>query len=277
MGLGVLFPFSPSLIKNLKAMTNPAGGLFYHYKALRLKRSFWSPFIHPLNQWLRSWSPPQRELIIIGPSGGYSLEPSTLTSFEKIHCIDPDPLAAWIFRRRFSSWPLEWHYEDFFGINEQTFRPEGLSQILNLAPQAAVLFSNFLGQVPVLLAPQFKNSQINPNWRETWKQTLQTQLHQRSWASYHDLYSFSGQQVDEDQVHQFLEKWKTNEIRPTPEDLKNLFSPSQTVTITNHLTHDLLPKYHRQLFFWPLHPDRHHLIEGCYQRIEKGISVHRTK
>lgn len=83
------------------ASLSPSGGLTYHLRALRWRRRLWTPFRAQVAAWLAAWQPPCSELLLLGPSAGYTLDPAFLSRFAAIHAVEPDPLAHWLLRRRF--------------------------------------------------------------------------------------------------------------------------------------------------------------------------------
>ena len=63
-------------------LVSPTGGLIYHWRAWRYRRSLWRPFIEPLAIWLADWTPAERALLLVGPSAGYCLPAALLERFE---------------------------------------------------------------------------------------------------------------------------------------------------------------------------------------------------
>jgi hypothetical protein len=157
-----------------------SGGAFYHLKALRYSSS-WNIFRESIAEFLNRWNPPCEELLLLGPSAGYSLPTAWLKHFKKITAIDLDPLAPLIFRRRHSGVAVEFKAQDLFWLKDE-LSVENVRALLAQNPKAAVLFCNVIGQV--LLEGEATDEQ----WFEFLSQLRQT-LNGRHWASYHDTYS----------------------------------------------------------------------------------------
>ncbi|MEI6126148.1 MAG: hypothetical protein WCQ99_06285 [Pseudomonadota bacterium] len=233
---------------------NPAGGVLYHFRAALYARSRWQPFRRAVGEWLHRWDPPEKKLILIGASGGYALDSAFLGRFDKIIAVDPDPVSKWIFQKRFPSVTtlLRWITTDFFITAEHS--AERLHAFLSHHPDAAILISNFLGQLPFLIH--------DLNTREKlilfWQNTLYTLLHGRSWASFHDRYSSSKapnaprhfctahQCTGEELVRRFYGRDCSGEWR---DHSTELFFSAQSLY---------------DYFLWQLTPKSFHIIEGVY-------------
>ena len=162
----------------MKKGADLTGGLFWHLRAVVARKSLWSPFRSQLEDWLAGWSPPTRNLLLVGPSAGWCLPDSFLTRFDHLHALDIDPAAPHLFhllhggalRRAGAS--LTWSRIDFFA------NPAG---VLAAYPDAAVLFCNVAGQRCVQVS--------DPAAVEVEMLALQALLRGRGWASFHDLLS----------------------------------------------------------------------------------------
>tara|TARA_R110001583_G_scaffold195503_3_gene374507 strand:- start:20908 stop:21633 length:726 start_codon:yes stop_codon:yes gene_type:complete len=148
-----------------------SGGLGYHLRALRHRRTLWAPFIAQVADWLNAWQAPTAHLVIIGPSGGYTLDQTFLQRFARITVLEPDPLARLILRRRFSGLRIE--HAELDCLSER----EGPIWLSRLYPGASLLFANVLGQSPALTEDA------------RWTENLRTALQAHHWASWHDVLS----------------------------------------------------------------------------------------
>jgi len=148
-----------------------SGGVGYHLRALRHRRTLWAPFIAQVAGWLNAWRAPTAHLVIIGPSGGYALDERFLQRFDRITVLEPDPLARLILRRRFPRLRIE------HGELDCLSGREGPHWLARLYPGASLLFANVLGQTPVLAADA------------RWADRLRTALQAHHWASWHDVLS----------------------------------------------------------------------------------------
>lgn len=139
---------------NRLSIGNPTGGLHYHLRAF-LHRKRWQPFCDMVETWLKEWSlaanlTATETLVLIGPNAGYTLPSHFLAKFRNIILVEPDPLAYLMFRARFSSVRvnLNWISRDFFGVTDGGIK---IGELFKIHPQAAFLFCNVLGQLPLLL------------------------------------------------------------------------------------------------------------------------------
>ncbi len=162
--------------------------MLYHWRAWR-KRKDWGDFREQIADWLGDFAGRQDELILIGPSGGYTLQTEWLKRFKKIHAYDLDPLAPLFFRARHGRLPVAFHNQDLFW-DEGRLSTVSLKTALKKHPRAAVLISNLLGQL--LLE--------HPTDDRTWEiflNRLRFTLKDREWASYHDLFTHErGEVID---------------------------------------------------------------------------------
>lgn len=164
---------------------NSSGGLAYHFVAWRQKRA-WREFRAQIGEFLNSHVTPKGELLLIGPSGGYTLPSEWLGQFEQIMALDPDPLAPLFFRRNHPGIEVHWSRRDYFIDSQRQWRSQGLDEIAADFPHHTLFFTNLIGQFPFLLKkPQLENENEWRDWREHWRGTLES----RRWISVHDLFS----------------------------------------------------------------------------------------
>ncbi|MGK5083599.1 hypothetical protein WDW37_09865 [Bdellovibrionota bacterium FG-1] len=240
---------------NTTMLFNPTGGLIYHLRALRYRNALWHEFRNALHPWLAQWAPSERALLLIGPSGGYCLPPSFLARFKQISAVDPDPWAPIIFHRRFRR-NAQWIRQDYFSPVRGVFDPSRFEILMSKHPHHAVLFCNFLGQLPLLNTA----AATQPSFSK-WKAALPSLLEGRSWATFHDRLS--------------------GELRPTLAtnsplcryedcvadsrllaDFYKAPAEDRQIELSDHLTGDLFPGHPRHFFRWQLTPGNWHLIEG---------------
>ena len=149
-----------------------SGGLGYHARAWRYRRRMWRPFIAQVGEWLRGWRPPCDTLVLVGPSAGYALDARFLQAVSRCVMIEPDPVARWLLRRRFSA--VNWHCDDI-----DVFVHGGLDALPRRFPAAAILFCNVVGQA--------LDAMDTARWRDTQCAALRA----HHWASWHDVFSSS--------------------------------------------------------------------------------------
>lgn len=163
-------------------LLSPSGGLVYHARALRASEGRWKPFRTSIEKWLGEWNPNAKGLLLIGPSGGYSLPTAWLARFERIVAVDFDPLARRIFEGRHRECRIErWIVEDLFPTGPWGLDLAPMRALLNEHPDHAILFSNVLGQL-ALDAPDERRIEAGLG-------QLRALLEGRLWASYHDRLS----------------------------------------------------------------------------------------
>jgi len=149
------------------------GGLGSHWRAWRYRHRLWRPFHRQVQQWLEAWDPATRTLILVGPSAGYALDGRFLARFDRCVVLEPDPLARWLLKRRFTHVPWQFAREDVF------HDPQALERISERWPGAAVLFCNVIGQV-------FSADELH-----RWLAQQAPWLAAHTWASWHDVFSSS--------------------------------------------------------------------------------------
>ena len=217
------------------------GGLLWHMRALVARQGRWSPFRAQLEEWLAGWAPPNRTLLLVGPSAGWCLPDSFLTRFDHLHAMDIDPVAELFFRRlhggalRRAGASLSWSRTDFFADP---------SVVLAAHSEAALIFCNVAGQRCVQVS--------DPAAVEAEMSALQVLLQGRNWASFHDLLSAT-----------------TNVVLPV-RSLSRRMNPHELISSYglggewfDHMTGGLLPLHAARLILpWRFKHDRLHLIEA---------------
>jgi len=214
-----------------------SGGLVWHLRALRYRRRLWAPFIRELDQWLAAWQPPERHLLILGSSAGWTLSPAFCARFERIVCVDLDPLALRLFR-----WLHAHRHTTLVRCDAMTELPT----LLAAYPHHAVLCSNILGQIGFHCADQAI--------AENYITTLKHRLFGRSWASYHDCLSYR------------IAKGSVPAPSHHADRHQSLNSLAQDLSVQgecyDHLTHYALPDGPRLFMAWDILPTRRHWIEA---------------
>lgn len=228
---------------------NSSGGLFYHYSAFKYRNTIWKSYIQQVDLWLRTWNQQREHLIIIGPSGGYSLPDSFLTQFKSVTLLDPDPLAPLSFKLTHKT-PVAWLQENW--LNDGL---EGLQkEILSRKTTHSFLFCNILGQLPYIMPSSKKVGSYN-------LKDFFTSISQCSWASYHDLFSFKAT------LREALPNLNPWALAISKEDFDYLQQTLQhfkrPTAITDHLTSGMIGQESpRQLFLWQRLNNYYHIIEA---------------
>ena len=232
-------PPSASRLSLLTGLFHPSGGLIYHWRAWRWRRTLWAPFHDQVRRWLTDWRPACTHLVLVGPSGGYALSRQFLERFERITVLEPDPLARRILAWRFPGRPFNWRASGGLA------RPDGFHWLAARFPDGAFLFCNLLGQ-DLLGAPHDFD-------RSAWLARLEPGLSGHAWASWHDLAS-TVRPPDRQAVLSLAA------AQPLDATLAHFWHGGE-LSIYDHLTAGLCPASPRQVAVWQLAPNRHHLIE----------------
>ena len=224
---------------------SPSGGAVWHLRALR-RRRYWAGFISHIGAWLESWQHSCSGLLLLGPSAGWCLPDRFLGGFSRVHAVDIDPVAPWVFgllhgrTLRRSGTLLTWQRADLFAE---------LEHLLQAYPEHAILFANVLGQRAL--------HQCGPGVAEAELGALSLRLAGRRWASFHDR--LSGH-------------WPRDRPMPLPIRLAAAESAqalarrvSGSGEWCDHLTTHILPAdWPRLILPWPIGPGRVHWIEAGY-------------
>ena len=232
-------------------LSNPSGGLSYHLRALRRRTRAWQPYRSGLSTWLSSWRPDRRTLAIVGPSAGHCLPLETLTQFERFVIFEIDPLARYILKRRMQAVlpgrPIVWQTQDLWlqPVHEGAGIPHAL------LADSALLFSNFIGQIPYMLQPG-----QHIGFDEAWRASLFPFLEHTPWASFHDRVSGD--------VAPYA-PLPTHDRRLTDAEISALYEGDpkhERIELNDHRSQELLPEgYSYRYLHWPLTRNMHHLIE----------------
>lgn len=174
-----------------KHLLGPTGGLFYHLVASRNAKALWRPFRAQVRSWLTEWHAqwPQatQELVIFGPSAGWTLPLNDLAAFPRITFVEPDPVARLLLKKRMAASKFE-ILKDPGLLPWFSPEPGTFERFVKSRPHAAFLFSNVLGQVALLMPAEVSAVKMQPAQDEFFNA-----LAGRTWASYHDLYSTHSQ------------------------------------------------------------------------------------
>jgi hypothetical protein len=236
------------------AWNNPAGGLRYHLRAWRHGHA-WQTYRKGLTAWLSSWHPGRTTLALVGPSAGHCLPFDALKGFERLVVFEIDPVARYLLGRRIRSalpqCSVTWVRDDMWigPVRSDGQIPEGL-----VDPSAALLFCNFVGQVPYLLEPGEYD-----RFQRSWTASLFPQLEHTPWASFHDR--VSGDAAPHETLEHYRRRLDNTEISTLYEK-----DPSRDVIeLNDHCSQELLPLgYDYRYLHWPLTSTKHHLIECVF-------------
>lgn len=220
------------------AILNPAGGLVYHLRAMRSSDQ-WRDYRSHVRRFLTAWNPPTTEILLVGPSAGYSLPKGWLKTFNHVVGLEVDPAARMLFDRRHSL-KTQWIKTASFDADLSSF-----GTVLEEFPNAAVLFCNFLGQLPVL----YPDADL-----ESLHSELRTMLAGRTWASYHDRLSGDFGVADREQFY-----------FESPDATQLASDWGLTGELMDHETAVLSAGLPCRVFPWRLTAQATHLIEAVSQ------------
>lgn len=217
---------------------------FYHWRAFRYGKSLWKSHVDSVARFLKSWKAP-RNLVLIGPSAGYSLPLDWLARFDSLTVIEP----AWLSRKILASKLLSLNTPTRYIRHPLSFESPGFLEGLDLT-DTGVLFANVLGQVPV---------KTEAGLRDALKATLKNV----SWASYHDRFS-SDQVVWTYPDGEVSRVYTTEELIPEKSPKHFRKAPE----VQEHLASEALAALHPKrvrYWDWQITPKQVHLIEGMIQ------------
>lgn len=257
-----------------------SGGLVYHARAAfsRLGKSDpWSatrrPICRQLSRWLNRVHP--QRLILVGPSAAYLIEHDFFRAHDltligatnptrrlELVVVDPDPVAALVFRARFRSSPIKWHLRSdllpFFSRDPGAFR-DFLKTADADGKKTAILFFGLLGQI-------HHHSESFTRSHYEARSLFFEALKDRDWASLHDLESTTLEkpmpQLSED-LQKFADEAalsKSEAFQQTSrlESLASHLAPYEPRAWTDHETDWIGPPI--AIFPWLLSPENFHIL-----------------
>ncbi len=242
---------------------NPAGGVNYHLRARLHSRKLWEPFRWSLGEWLLGWQPPERSLVLVGPSAGYNLQPFLFERFEHVVVLEPDPIARWLFRRRLARAPLERQPRlELIGEDHLVQHPERLLPLLARLDRPAILFCNVVGQLMTLLDTEAADTRF-----EAIRHALRASLEGRSFASFHDRLS-GPLAPDIEGIVSAPRRWSDQEVL---ERAYRAADAPPVVELCDHFTEGFFPDDLPHAYLrWELEPGVHHLIEAVSRVLPGG-------
>lgn len=232
-----------------------SGGLLYHMRAIRHRDSLWRDFRDHLEdfqlKWLEQLS--QREnLILIGGSGGHCLSQGFLNSFRNIVHIDIDPWSSFFFKRRHPTLPTQFIRQSIFddGCDVRV-------DLLERFPEtnSTWIWCNLLGQIGL----HYRENEVSKIL-----ENVSSQMKERSWMSFHDLYSLKTSLPD--RHSHFSPKFSS-----WPEAEKEISQLKQKeVEVMDHLTRERFSFAKKEILLWPLTPKQIHFIECGFTCASSG-------
>lgn len=246
---------------NLSSLTNKAGGLRYHLRARRFAQTLWQPYRWAIGEVMLGWKPKADTLLLVGPSAGYCLQPFLFEGFERVVCLEPDPLARYLFARKIRRTPLSPRPKlEFLADDHLLAQPEKLVKLADGLGDCAVLFSNVLGQLRVLL----EIDELDAPALKRVRAAIHEVTARRPFASFHDRVSGTIRPVFHQPLHSscrlddasLIEQLYTSKVRAQEALTTSNWS------LLDHLTEGLFPAdLPHSYLSWQLDPDRYHIIE----------------
>jgi hypothetical protein len=206
----------------------------YHLRAWRYRKTLWESHAEGVAEFLQGWDHP-RHIVVIGPSGGYSLPMDWLARLESLTVIEPDPVGRAVFASKLLPLQLLTRF-----VNQRLNFEDPAFLRPYIAKDTGVLFANVLGQVRVSDPRAFTRS-------------MSAALHGWNWASYHDR--LSGRE----------RLWRTPVSMTERIATKDLLEEGAGGELQEHLASDLLAPLGAkkvQYWDWRISPRQIHLIEG---------------
>lgn len=257
-----------SIVSAIKYLVNHSGGLGYHWRAQKSKK-LWEDHSSCVNQFLESFweklkvssSYSQHGVILVGPSGGYSLNASWFLHFENILCIDPDPVAKLLFSKRFQklAGPKIFWASEALGWSHPKEMQKQINRICIrhswITSNTPIVFCNLLGQLDVS--------------REEFLASLKLIVQDRPWASYHD-WLMDAKLLDTGLIEPkvMLAARLNAEKLALAKEVMTL-NPEMNVSVLalDEVARSSLNE--RETYFsywnWSLTPSRNHIVEGIMQ------------
>ncbi len=226
---------------------DPSGGLRYHLTALLHARRLWVPHRRQVDLFLREWAPRAPQLVLIGPSGGYTLPPAFLSRFQEIFALEPDPVARLLFSRLHSTLGARLKFVP---------RPRALEPLIR--GSTAVLFCNVLGQLSDSITARV------PEARAEMESLLRRIELVAPWASFHDRLS-----CETSPLGPAKSEALSSTARMPADALARHFLPGTELAL-EHDAEDWWPRLRENAFFrywsWQLRPDQRHVIEATFRK-----------
>lgn len=239
-----------------QAAWNVAGGVRYHLQALRWRRTLWAPYTAHVRDLLIQWAPPNRRLVVVGPSAGWHLPAPWLAGFAAVVAVEPDPVARWLLRRRFPA--VRWQFDttDYFTPYVSGSWADNTVRLMDNWPDAALLFANFFGQLvalyPDAIAREAGDNLVATSAYRSWQAAVVQSLAGRSWLSLHDRLS--------SETAPALNRWDS--AGPADSlDLAARFWPAGA-TVIDHLSDGWGAVQPRAYRVWQRKPAMFHVIEA---------------
>ncbi len=234
---------------SLKYAFSPSGGALYHFISYRRVDGAWRAFRASVRAWLGHWrTDDSRELMIFGPSAGWTLPLEEFAMARRLVIIEPDPIARILLSRRLRAAGVSLEVVDWISdarlLPWFSKSPSDFADFLGSHPNADILFANLLGQVSLHMSSAERTS------GEAQRLFLEA-LRGRRWASYHDLYSGPG-----------AASLSASSVAPT--DLSQMDGIAAATfasgPVTDHETQWLSGGRTTSLALWPMTESQMHLI-----------------
>jgi hypothetical protein len=244
---------------NFGILFNPAGGVRYHLRALQYSKSLWQPFRWAIGEFLLRFQPNATTLLVVGPSAGYCLQPFLFERFERLVCLEPEPIARYFFSRRIKQATLERTPKiEFITEDHLVKHPERLPKLAAGLGDCAVLFSNVLGQLRGLLEI---DELEHPKLLHV-RNAIREVTANHAFVSFHDRVSG---RIRPSFVPPFRSSHRLSDDEVATELYKHTLigDQAEAVTLLDHFTSELFnAELPHEYFTWQLEPGSYHLIEG---------------
>jgi hypothetical protein len=239
------------------SLLTPSGGLVYHLRALRYRRSLWLPFRRALSEWLDARLPEGKEIVLVGPSAGHCLPLTKLRRASKLVMLEPDPVARRLLALRLRGPALELEARDLL-FEPMLSGGAGLDALLERRPHATLLFCNVLGQLHFGVSDADERRFQTEFRRRVWPA-----LQNRAWLSFHDRWSLDQAAGSAGPARLDFER------SPSDAELGEAWFGREgaPLAVLDHGTASLFPQHlPRRYLAWQITPGALHIVEAVASR-----------
>jgi hypothetical protein len=204
-----------------------------------------------LQKFLAQNIPPDRELLLVGPSAGYNLEDSFLKAFPSVRALDIDPLSPALWRLCHRVKIADWSDKNYFLAGSgPNIDPTGFKKLRADYPRAHILFCNLLGQLGFIYPLDAARAEA-----------LRAGLFALTppWSSFHEIFSLHAGPA---RLQEFADSF-ARENPSSREKILDLILAQKHLKVSDHWTKDFVPvSAPARYFLWPHSRKSLHVVEA---------------